>query len=161
VTITELCRFFYFKVARACQVRVSRGQPTDRPDDRTTEIPRRLERGQQRRESNDPFPDPRSASPPWSWAIPKTVLPSPHPKTTPPTAYPSPSLPNLPAPLFNPLADSPLLPMSHPLFPLPPSSVAQTGLPYQHAHPPLGQPANWIITLIPLPPCQNTLAAKT
>jgi hypothetical protein len=62
------------------------------------------------------------ASPSWSWAIPKINLPSysPKPPPCPLTGHPPPSLPNLTAPPFNPLADAPLLPcllpMSRPLF---------------------------------------------
>jgi hypothetical protein len=164
VTVTDLCRLVFMAVTPLAW------RVTDRATVRTTEIP--YSRGD--KESNEHHPlssnnhllrviwRPHSASPSWLWAIPKIILPSP-PKTTPrpPTAYPSPSLPNLTAPPFNPLADSPPLPMNPPLFLPSPSSVALTGLPYQHAHPRLDQPVNSIIGPISIPPCQNTLAAKT
>jgi hypothetical protein len=48
VTVTFLCRLFFMAVtARLAWLGVARrNRPSDRPDDRTTEIPCRLERGQ-------------------------------------------------------------------------------------------------------------------
>ena len=60
----------------------------------------------------------------WLLAIPKIILPSPHRTTRRPlTGHPSPSLT---APHFNPLTDSPLLPVSR---------LALTSPLHQHAHP--------------------------
>lgn len=57
MTVTEMFRFVFYGSEvtvthlKSGPAKLARGQPTDRPTDRTTEIPRRLERGQ--RESNE------------------------------------------------------------------------------------------------------------